>query len=100
MLWGQDFDESYIVLEGVEIPAESIHVLSKNNKYRVQILYKGIEIIKFNLTEEEIDFWQQIKGSVTLNILGTCTVNEWCGRITPQLLIKDTEVLKTKKYIF
>ena len=35
-----------------------------------------------------------------LNIVGTCNANEWNGWVTPQIFIKDYEIVSQSKYCF
>ena len=35
-----------------------------------------------------------------LNVVGECNKNEWNGNVTPQILIKDYELIGSKKYYF
>ena len=39
-------------------------------------------------------------GYVEIDVIGTCAINEWQGIITPQILIKDYEIVGKQDYYF
>lgn len=60
-----------------------------------------IEFIKFNTKSDE---YEKLKandnGCITIDIIGRCAVNEWLGKITPQILMEDFEIKNNLKYYF
>lgn len=99
-LWGQDFNEAMIALEDLNVTPDMIKVLSRDKNPTLRISISGIEVMKFGLTEEELELFDNPPASLTLSIVGTCAINEWCGKVTPQLLITEYEIISKKKYIF
>ena len=99
-LWGQDFNEAMIALEELNISPDMIRILSRDKNPTLRISISGIEIMKFGLTEEEIELFDNPPASLTLSVVGTCAINEWCGKVTPQLLITDYQIISKKKYVF
>ena len=65
-------------------------------------LSNGVSLIKFRSTEEEYEKLVPVfdSGSVNINVIGTCTINEWNGIISPQIEIKDYEIVGETKYYF
>jgi single-stranded-DNA-specific exonuclease len=93
-IWGSTVEEPLIVIKDVAVNSDSIE-RGKNNNI-LKFSYRGIDFIKFKFSEEEYD--TQIKqGSLTLDIVGRCSVNEWDGQTKPQIIIEDFEVTKVKK---
>ena len=60
------------------------------NKDTVKITKNGIAYIKFKAKDliEELNKYNKIK----MEIVGRANINEWGGRITPQIFIDDYEV--------
>lgn len=50
----------------------------------------GIEFVIFKNEEACMELGDSIDKVISL--YGKCTVNEWCGRTTPQVVISDYEV--------
>ena len=51
-------------------------------------------------SEEEYDTFIDIKGYITIDIVGTCMINEWNGNYTPQIKIENWELISSGKYLF
>ena len=100
-LWGQSIDEPLIVIENLNVHKDNISLMSadKNPTLKIQ-LNNGVSLIKFKFSKEEFETLKREEGSIIMNIVGKCAINEWNGRITPQLLIEDYEVIGAQKYYF
>lgn len=100
-LWGQNIDEPLIAIEGLNIHKNNISLMSadKNPTLKVQ-LTNGVSLIKFKASKEEYENLIPEQGCFTLNVVGKCAINEWNGRITPQILIEDYEIVGEQKYYF
>jgi len=99
-LWGQDVDESLIVVENLKITKENLTLMSPDKKPTLKItLPNKLSLIKFGSSQEE---YQKLltDGYVEINVVGRCNANEWMGNITPQLLIEDYEIIGQSKYNF
>ena len=46
------------------------------------------------------DYLSQFKGKINLSVVGTPQLNEWCGRITRQIQIKEIEIKETNEFDF
>ena len=101
-LWGQDFNEPLICVEKIPLDYTTIRILSRDKNPTLKLIHQNIEIMKFGLSEEEIEFFDAIEpNTYEINVVGTCSKNEWNGIVTPQILAKDYEIQKAKKqYIF
>ena len=97
-LWGREVDEPIIAIEKVEVERRRIGVIGQN-KNVIKFGYKGIEYIKFGADKSEVD--ALTSGSpmdmLTFNVIGKCSINEFRGNKTPQIIIEDYEIVETKE---
>ena len=63
-------------------------------------LNNGVVLIKFGSNEEEYEKLYSELGCITINIVGECKANEWNGMVTPQIELKDYEIVSEQKYYF
>lgn len=74
--------------------------MSPDKKPTLKItLPNKISLIKFGSSQEEYDTLCT-EGYVELNVVGKCNANEWMGRVTPQVLIENYEIIGQSKYNF
>lgn len=73
--------------------------LEKNKPTLKITLPNKISLIKFGSSEEEY-YNLLTEGYIQLNVVGRCNANEWNGRVTPQMLIEDYEIVGMNKYNF
>ena len=101
-IWGQEIEKPYVALENLVIQPANVSLMSRDKSPTLKIeLSNGVSLIKFKASEEE--FQQLTKyssGSVTINAVGTCKINEWNGIINPQIEIEDYEIVGETKYYF
>lgn len=75
--------------------------MSPDNKPTLRIvLPNNLTLIKFRSSKEEYESLYSDLGCVTINIIGRCSKNFWNGVYSPQIKIKDYEIVDTKKYYF
>ena len=98
-IWGQNIEEPLVVFEKVKIYKDNIHLL-KQNTLKINLPDSDIEFIKFGSSENEFNSLYSENGYVMVNIIGNCSVNEWGGMMTPQIQIKDYEIVDSVKYFF
>lgn len=85
--WGQGIKEPLIVIKDIDIHNEEISVLGKNlDTLKVNI--DGLDFIKFrcDLNDELIN---NTKDIVRIDVVGKCSINEWNGQVTPQIIIES-----------
>ena len=64
-------------------------------------LPNNINIMMFNATDDAVNQLQTSNsGYVTLDIIGTCSLNEWNGNVTQQILCRDYSIIDSNKYYF
>ena len=97
---GQDIDESLICIENLKVTKDNLTLMSPDKKPTLKItLPNKISLIKFGSSQEEYDALCT-EGYVELNVVGKCNANEWMGRVTPQVLIENYEIIGQSKYNF
>lgn len=89
--WGQEVPEAVVAIENIPLETQEIQLMSPDKKPTIKIILKnGVNLIKFNSSQEEFEEWS--KPNKILTIIGTPNINEWNGFITPQILIDDYEL--------
>ena len=75
--------------------------MSPDKKPTLKIILPGdLSLIKFGSSQEEYDSLYSETGCVTINVVGTCNLNEWNGKFSPQIIIEDYEILSKSNYYF
>ena len=99
-IWGQELDEPLIGIINLNIDKSMVSLLSKDKNPTLKITLKnGITIMKFKQSEEEYKKFTE-EGYKTINIVGTAQVNVWRDQVTPQILLKDYEIIGSCNYDF
>ena len=99
-LWGKGVDEAMVVIKGIKITSNNITLMSANKNPTIKItLQNGTSLIKFGASQSEFESLKS-SGYTEIDVIGTCAINEWQGMITPQILIKDYEVIGKQDYYF
>lgn len=99
-LWGKGVDEAMVVIKGIKITSNNITLMSANKNPTIKItLQNGTSLIKFGASQSEFETLKS-SGYTEIDVIGTCVINEWQGMITPQILIKDYEVVGKQDYYF
>ena len=100
-LWGQGVEEAEIAVEGIKVHKDNIRILSPDKNPTLKIMLpNGINFMKFRSSEEEYDKLYSELGYVTINIVGECERNIWNNKISPQVMIKDYEIVDRSNYYF
>ena len=99
-LWGQGLSEPYVALEGINVHADNVTLMSADKNPTLKItLPNGVSLIKFKSSVEEYESFKAT-GCTTLNIVGRCERNVWNGRVSAQILIEDYDIEKVMQYYF
>ena len=100
-LWGQEIPEPYIALEKLKITKNNLTLMSRDKNPTLKISLKnGVELIKFKSSEEEYETLYSDLGCVIVNVVGICEKNVWNGKTTPQIVIKEFEIIERQEYDF
>lgn len=101
-IWGQELEKPHIALENIAVTPDQVVLMSRDKNPTLKItLTNGVSLIKFRSSEEEFEsLTRNPSGSVDINVIGTCKINEWNGIISPQIEIEDYEIVGEMKYYF
>ena len=89
--WGQEIPEPYICLKNINLATVNIQALSWDKHPTLKLhLDNGIDIMKFKSYDEEL---QSMEAENTVGtFICRAAINEWNGRVTPQLIVEDYEL--------
>lgn len=100
-LWGTEVKEPKIAIKNINITKDNIVLMSKDKNPTIKItLPNGIALLKFKSSEEEFENLFSKSGCVVIEVVGTCAINEWNGKITPQIFIENYNIIKRQEYFF
>lgn len=88
--WGQGCPEPLIAIENVSINTKDI-LYRGAEKNTVAFSFNGVEYIKFK-DDDLVDMLRGYNGKVNMTIIGTPQINEWGGKKTRQIQIKEIEI--------
>ena len=97
-LWGKCVEEPYVLIKNIKVSASNISLL-KGTTIKIT-LPNDITLIKFRTNEAEYNNLYSEMGCITLNVIGRFQRNSWNGRVTPQILIEDYEIVDKVEYYF
>lgn len=92
-LYGTGIAEPIIAIENIEVSSEDCIVMGKNMD-SVAFMYGGIKYCKFKCQEDDglLQFANKSDmDCTTLNIVGKCSINEYNGKCTAQVIIDGYE---------
>lgn len=88
-IWGQNTPEPYIYVKDINFNIRDVQIMGAQ-KDTVKITKNGIAYMKFKAKDmvEKLNEYTEIK----MEIVGRANLNEWGGRVTPQIFIEDYEI--------
>jgi single-stranded DNA-specific DHH superfamily exonuclease len=103
-LWGQGIAEPLIAVTNVKIAPSNTQLMSAEKSPTIKIKLEGLELIKFKSSQEEfrsiiIPYDDGVEQCYNATVIGRASVNEWMGKITPQLQITTYDI-DTVEYMF
>jgi single-stranded-DNA-specific exonuclease len=100
-LWGQNMPEPYVAFEKLKIKKDMVTVYRKKDNTLKITLPNRISLIMFHAEDELCDKLQNRNpGYYIMNIVARCAANEYNGNVSPQLKIKDFEIVGQGMYDF
>ena len=95
-IWGQNNKEPYIYVSDINLKKSDIQVIGAR-KDTLKFEKFGVTYIKFFAKDliAELENYDEIK----MEVVGKANVNEWGGRVTPQIMIENYEI-KDNEYGF
>lgn len=100
-MWGNGLNEPIFAIKDINLENKDIFLMGKN-KNTIKLKINGIDMVKFNFSEEEYEKIQRLGKYVSATIIGKFEVNNYNGMSYPQVMIEDIEFKegKPKKFIF
>ena len=99
--WGQGLPEPQVAIETIQVRSANLQLMSPDKKPTLKItLPGGLTLIKFGSSQEEYESLYSETGCITINVVGTCNLNEWNGNFSPQIIIEDYEIVNKSAYYF
>lgn len=99
-LYGKDFDEPFIAVEHIKVTKDNLTLMSPDKKPTLKITLPNVSLIKFNSSQEEYENLYSENGYIEINVVARANANSWNGRVSPQLLIEEYEIIDSSKYYF
>lgn len=97
-IWGQGIQEPLIAFSNVKLTNGCLQLMgAKKNTWKITTDSK-LSFIKFNSSEELFEELIEPYGSVIIDLVGTCEINDWNG--APQINIIDYEIKERNIYDF
>lgn len=97
-IWGQGIQEPLIAFSNIKLTNGCLQLMgAKKNTWKITTNSK-LSFIKFNSSEELFKELIEPYGSVTIDLVGTCEINDWNG--APQINIVDYEIKGRNVYDF
>lgn len=93
-LWGQNVEEPLILIKNVTVNKDNIF-LYKEKVLKIEN-QNGISFVNLSSNQEEFDALYPNDGYVNLNIIGTCSINDF--NQMGQIKIKDYEIVRKGEY--
>lgn len=98
-IWGHGLEEPLIAISNIELKSDEIFVIG-NKSNTLKFVVDGIEFIKFNISDndelvKESSTWDdEIEKWFSIDVIGTCNMNNFNGESKPQINIKSYKVNK------
>ena len=89
-IWGQNNGQPLVHVSNITVNPAAIRVMGANaDTLRIDV--NGIPFIKFR-AKDMIEEIQSHKTAFVMEVVGKPNLNEWMGRISPQMFIEDYEI--------
>lgn len=90
-IYGQEIPESKVAVENIPLSENNVTLMGLAKGHpTIKIQVGNVSIMKFKSSEEEYEQFTQPNTYLTL--VGKCSVNEWNGNVSPQIIIDDFEL--------
>lgn len=89
-IWGQGNPQPLVYVSNILVNPSNIRVMGSNQD-TVKIEANGMSYLKFH-AKELIEELKEHTAPFIMEIVGKPNLNEWMGRVTPQMFIEDYEI--------
>ena len=92
-VWSQQCNEPLIYIKDFHFTMDDVQIMGRN-KDTIKIVKEGIAYMKFFAKSliQELQQYDHIK----MEIVGKANLNEWMGKVTPQIFIENYEIKEDK----
>lgn len=97
-IWGQGNPQPLVYVSNILVNPSNIRVMGSNQD-TVKIEANGMSYLKFH-AKELIEELKEHTAPFVMEIVGKPNLNEWMGRVTPQMFIEDYEIKPNTTIIF
>ena len=97
-LWGTGIKEPKVAVENIVIKRSDINIQGKDFN-SIAFTVNDIKFVKFSMKENDpllewVSAWDgEDSDKIVLNVVGEVRVNEYKGSLTPQVVIKESEIV-------
>lgn len=97
-LWGTGIKEPKVAVENIVIKRPDIHIQGKDFN-SIAFTVNDIKFVQFSMKEDNpvlewVSAWDgEDSDEIVINVVGEVGVNEYKGTLTPQFIIKDSEII-------
>lgn len=93
-VWSQQNDEPIIYVYEIHFSKADVQIMGKN-KDTVKIVKNGVAYMKF-FAKDLIEELDSFGGQMKMEVIGRANLNEWMGKVTPQIYIDSYEIKEDK----
>ena len=91
-LWGNGLTEPMFAITNIHLNSDEIQIIGKNSD-TIKFTANGVDYLMFKATQELKQQLSNVKAGLnTINIVGKFALNEFRGRVTPQVQIVEIEI--------
>lgn len=92
-VWSQQCNEPLIYIKDFHFTMDDVQIMGRN-KDTIKIVKEGIAYMKFFAKSliQELQQYDHVK----MEIVGKANLNEWMGKVTPQIFIENYEIKEDK----
>ena len=98
--YGKDVEEANVGISSLAVSADMVTVYKKKDNTLKITLPNKVVLIMFSAPDDLCEKLSNTKGTVNLDIVGECVANEFNGWITPQIKIKEYEIVGESRFNF
>lgn len=97
-VWGTGVKEPVVAVENITIKRSDIHIQGKNFD-SIAFTVGDVKFVQFKMSEEDellswaSDWDGEETDEITLKVVGEVSISEYKGVYTPQLIIKESEII-------
>ena len=95
-IWGQGNPQPLVYVSNITVNSSNVRIMGANQD-TVKIEANGMSYLKFH-AKDLIEELKKHTGTFTMEIVGKPNLNEWMGRVSPQMFIEDYEIKNSSTF--